>query len=262
MQKRRRAPVCVGRRHLDAAGRLILAQPVFQGAGRPLHVALDDGPVDLFDGAVAELAGEAGGGLARPREQQHARSRLVEPMDDPRKTLPGFLYLSLRYALPPGPPSPRGRRSGCWGRRSAWRRRRSDCLHTGCPEAVSRLIGTLVLAGRSKRSARTSSRRRPFDRSKAAGRPSRKKDEGRPNSGRGMRRRGVRCRAMKDFGRLSPRARRLTGPPKLSLRGEGFSGIAPDVLVQPRNLIRPDDSFPSSRRNGVHENTDLVSGHA
>ena len=81
---------------LDPADFAIAVEPIFQRAGGALHLALDDGPVNLFDGALAELLGEACGGLAGASEEQHAGDRLVEPVDDAEEDVAGLGVLVLQ----------------------------------------------------------------------------------------------------------------------------------------------------------------------
>ena len=61
--------------------------------------ALDDGPIDLLDAALAELPGQPGGGLAGAGEQQHARDRLVEPVHDAEEHVAGLAVFPLQVAL-------------------------------------------------------------------------------------------------------------------------------------------------------------------
>ncbi len=93
--------VGVRRDHFHAASILILPKPIFERAGLLANVALDDSPIDFFDRAVAELAGDPRRRLAGAREQQYARSRFVEPMNNgsPRKDLARFAIFLLKILL-------------------------------------------------------------------------------------------------------------------------------------------------------------------
>src|SRR5687768_16585562 len=81
--------------HVNAMRLDVLAQPIFERAGFPLHLPLDDRPVNLLDGPLAKLLAEPGGRLAGAREEHDSGDRLVEAMDDTEKDLAGLLVLVL-----------------------------------------------------------------------------------------------------------------------------------------------------------------------
>src|SRR4051812_26084515 len=93
MKERLASAVLARLDHLDAPCLRILAQPVLERASRRAYLSLHDRPVDFLDGSLPELLGEAGGRLARPREQQHARGRLVDAMHDAKEDVPRLLIL-------------------------------------------------------------------------------------------------------------------------------------------------------------------------
>ncbi len=92
-------------------------------------VALDDGPVDFLDGALAKLLRQPGRRLAGAGEEQHAGDGLVEPVDDAQKNIAWLLIFLLEIML--YCPVERlffALEVGAEASRWAWRRPGSGCL--------------------------------------------------------------------------------------------------------------------------------------
>src|SRR5260370_40645891 len=74
----------------------IFLQPIFQSPSWLGHFALNDGPIDFLNSPLSELFSEPGCCLARAREQQHARYRSIQPVDDTEKHLTRFVMFCFQ----------------------------------------------------------------------------------------------------------------------------------------------------------------------
>ena len=85
--------------HLHAAGVPVFLQPILQRAGFPADLPFDHRPVDFLHRPLAKLLCQARRRLAGPCEEQHARDRFVQAMDDSQKDLSRLLVFFFQVSL-------------------------------------------------------------------------------------------------------------------------------------------------------------------
>src|SRR5262245_53546461 len=87
-QPRLLAPLLRVRQRSRLVGATILLEPIDPDPFLFARGSLHDRPVDLLDGAGAELRRQSTRGLAGPGQEDYARGRPIEPMDQPDVDVP------------------------------------------------------------------------------------------------------------------------------------------------------------------------------